>query len=168
MIGYPTTFTASVQSSHNFGPSSLNKIYTATLRPFIVALCIRQKSIFELCGSVVHKDDSCIICGLKFLPTILRRNTNQFNALHGDKTTDTPREWSSQPTSDHFKYSTSPTKTSPLVLYIMVRLNHHAIDNCGVQVHTSDFLVEPDSESVPDPNTTPIKSIDDDEMDHLL
>ena len=33
---------------------------------------------------------------------------------------------------------------------------------------TSDIPVEPSDDSVPDPDTTPIKSIDDDEMDHLL
>ena len=49
----------------------------------------------------------------------------------------------------------------------MGRLNHHAIDNSDVKVHTSDFTVDFNSESVPDPDTSPIKSIDDDEMDHL-
>ena len=47
-------------------------------------------------------------------------------------------------------------------------LNHHAIDHCGVEVNPSKFLVEYNSESVPYPYTTPIKLIDDDEMDHLL
>ena len=50
----------------------------------------------------------------------------------------------------------------------MGRLNHHSIDNGDVEVHPSEFPVEFNSESVPDPDTTPIKSIDDDEMDHLL
>ena len=50
----------------------------------------------------------------------------------------------------------------------MGRLNHHAIDNVDVKVPTSESPVESNSESVPDPDTNPIKSIDDDEMDHLL
>ena len=50
----------------------------------------------------------------------------------------------------------------------MGKLNHHAIDNSDVKIPTSDFPVESNYESVPDPDTTPIKSIDDDEMDYLL
>ena len=50
----------------------------------------------------------------------------------------------------------------------MGRIIHHTIYNGNVQVHTSDFLVEFNSESVLDPDTNPIKSIDYDEMDHLL
>ena len=47
-------------------------------------------------------------------------------------------------------------------------LNNHAIDNVYVEFHTSDFPVEFNPESVPDTDTTAIKSIYDDEMDHLL
>ena len=50
----------------------------------------------------------------------------------------------------------------------MGRMNHHNIDNGDVEVHPWYFPVESNSESVPDPDTNPIKSIDDDEMDHLL
>ena len=50
----------------------------------------------------------------------------------------------------------------------MGKLNHHAIYNCDVEVHPSYFPLESHSKSVPDPDTTPIKSIDDDEMDNLL
>ena len=50
----------------------------------------------------------------------------------------------------------------------MGRLNHHAIDNVNFEVPPSYFPFESNSESVPDPDTTPIKSIYDDEMDHLL
>ena len=49
----------------------------------------------------------------------------------------------------------------------MGKLNHHAIYNGDVKIPTSDFPVESSYESVPDSDTTPIKSIDDDEMDHL-
>ena len=47
-------------------------------------------------------------------------------------------------------------------------LNHHAIDNGDVEVHLSDFKLESNSESVLDTDNKPIKSIDDDKMDHLL
>ena len=50
----------------------------------------------------------------------------------------------------------------------MVRLNHHTIDHVDVEVYPSEFPVESNSESVPDLETTLIKSIDDDEMDHIL
>ena len=50
----------------------------------------------------------------------------------------------------------------------MVKLNHHAIDNGDIIIPTSDVLVESNYDSVPDPDTTPIKSIDDDEMERLL
>ena len=51
---------------------------------------------------------------------------------------------------------------------IMGKLNHHAIYNGDVKIPTSDVPVESNYDSVPDADTTPIKSIDDDEMDHLL
>ena len=44
-------------------------------------------------------------------------------------------------------------------------LNHHAIDNGDI---TSDVPLDSRYDSVPDQDTTPIKSIDDDGMDHLL
>ena len=50
----------------------------------------------------------------------------------------------------------------------MGRLNHHEIDNGFAEVQYSEFPVEFNFESVPYPDTTPIKSIDDDEMDHIL
>ena len=50
----------------------------------------------------------------------------------------------------------------------MGRINHHAIDNGDVKVSTSEFPVEYNSEPVPYPDTTPNKSIGDDEIDHLL
>ena len=59
----------------------------------------------------------------------------------------------------------SPSRTNPVVSAIMGKLNHHAIDNGDI---TSDAPVESSYDSVPYPDTTPIKSIDDDEMDHLL
>ena len=50
----------------------------------------------------------------------------------------------------------------------MGRLNHHEIANSDVEVHPQEFLVEYNYGYVTDPDTTPIKSIDYDEMDHLL
>ena len=61
-----------------------------------------------------------------------------------------------------------PPNTSPVVSANTRRLNHHAIDKGGVGVDPSEYPVEFNSISIPDPYTTPIKSIDDYEMDHLL
>ena len=85
MIGVRTALTTSGQRSHHFGPSSYTKNDAETLQIFIAALRMRQKSIFKLCGRIVHKSDSCIIRGPKFLPPSLRRKMNQYNALHSDK-----------------------------------------------------------------------------------
>ena len=50
----------------------------------------------------------------------------------------------------------------------MGRINNHVIDNGDVEVYPSKFPVESNYEYVPYPDTTPTKSIDDDEMDHIL
>ena len=84
-------------------------------------------------------------------------NINKFNDLHGDEPKEPQREWNSQHTVYHFKYKTYPTNTSPLVSDIIGRINHHTIDNGDVEVHPSEFPIEFDSESVPDPDTTLIK-----------
>ena len=83
---------------------------------------------------------------------------NQFNAIHGEETKEPPREWKSQPPEAHFKPRSYPSRTNPVVSSIMGKLNHQAIDNGDI---TSDVPVESSYESVPDPYTTPIKSIDD-------
>ena len=59
----------------------------------------------------------------------------------------------------------SPSITNPVVSDIIGKLNHHAIYNGDI---TSDVPVESNYDSVHYPETTPIKYIDDDEMDHLL
>ena len=82
---------------------------------------------------------------------------NQFNALNWDEPNDPQREWNSQPTSDQFKSRTSPPKTSPVVSAITGTLNNHAIDIGGVEVHPSDFPLESNTESVPYPDTNPIR-----------
>ena len=93
---------------------------------------------------------------------------NQFNDLHDDEPTDPQREWNIQLQSYHFKSRNSPPKTSPVFSAITGVLNHHVIDNGDVEVHPSEFPVKSNSEYVPDADTTLIKSIYDDGMDHLL
>ena len=158
MIGDRTKFTTSGQRCHNFGPSSSSNNDAASPQPVIAALCMRQKSICEWCGRIGHKYDAFIIRRHKFLPPSLRRNMNQFNALHVDKPKELPREWNSQPPSDHFKSKSSPSITNPVVSAIIGKLNHHAIYNGDI---ISDFPVDYSYYSIPDSDTTPIKSIDD-------
>ena len=110
MIGAPTTLTTSGQRSHHFSQSSSINNYTESTQPVIVALRIRQKSIYECCEIIGQKSDACIICGPKLLPPSLRRKTNQFNALHGDEPNKPQREWNSQPPADHFESRTSTSK----------------------------------------------------------
>ena len=76
---------------------------------------------------------------------------NQLNALNGEETTDPPREYNSQPIAYHLKFRGPSTKTSTVVSDIMERLNNHTIDIGDVNGHTSDFPVEFNYESVPDP-----------------
>ena len=67
---------------------------------------------------------------------------NKLDSFHGKKPTDTTREWNSQPQKDHFKFRSSPPKTSPVVSDITGKFNHHAIDNCDVEVQYSEFPFE--------------------------
>ena len=165
MIGAPTTLTNSGHRSHHFGSSSSSNNDVTTIQPVIAALRMRQKIVCECCGIIGHKADACIIRGPKCLPPSLRRNMNQFNTLHGDEPKDPPREWNSQPTEDHFKSRSSLSRTNPVVSAIMGKLNNCAIDNGDI---TSYVPVESSYDSFPYPDTTSIKYIDDDEMDHLL
>ena len=48
------------------------------------------------------------------------------------------------------------------------KLNHHAIDNSDVKLSPLYFQVEFNYESIPDPDTAPIKSNNDCKIDHLL
>ena len=93
---------------------------------------------------------------------------NQFNNLHGEETNEPPIDWNGQPPASHLKSRTSPPNNIPVVSAIMGRLKHHSIYNGDVEVHLSDFPIEFNSEYVPYPETTPIKSIIYDETDHLL
>ena len=130
-------FTTSVQRSHHFGPLSSTNNDTTTLNPNIASLCVQQKILFKLCRRIVHKADSFIMFGPKFLPQSLIRKINQFNALHADEPTEQPREFSSQPLVDHSKQRTYPPKTIPMVSGIVGRLNHHVVDNDEAEVHPS-------------------------------
>ena len=135
MIGSPTTLTTSGQSSHHFGTSSSIKNDTASLQPVIADLCMRQNIIYKCCGITGHKSYSCILCGPKFLPPSLMINMNQFNAPNGEEPNETPIEWNGQPPAAHFKYRTSPPKTSPVVSAIMGRLDHNSINYGDVQLN---------------------------------
>ena len=55
-----------------------------------------------------------------------------------------------------------------MVSDITRRINHCGVDNGDVEVYPSDNPLEYPSDSIPDTDYTPIKSIDDDEMDQLL
>ena len=142
MIGDPTALTTSGQRYHHLSPSCYSNNYAATLKPVSIDLLMRQKLICECCGRIGHKADTWIIRGPKFLPTSLRRKSNQFNALHGDEPNKPPKECNSQPLSSHFKSSTYSSKTNPVTSYIMGRINHHDIYNGDVKIPTSDFPVE--------------------------
>ena len=168
IIGDPTTLTTSGQRSRHSVPSSSSNNDASTLQQIISALHMRQKSICECCGRIGRKYDACIIRGPKFLPPSLKRNMHKFNALHGEKPKETPRECNIQPPAAHFKSRFSPSRTNSVISDIMGKLNNNSIDNGDVKIPTSDVPVDSNSESVPDPNTTPNKSIDEDEMDHLL
>ena len=65
-----------------------------------------------------------------------------FNTPRGEKPTDPPIEWNSETTYVQSKPCTSPTKTGPVILAIIGRLNHHAIDNGDVEVHPSEYTFE--------------------------
>ena len=93
---------------------------------------------------------------------------NQFIELHGAEPKEPPREWNIQPPASHFKSRSSSSRTNPVISAIMGEFNHHAIDNGYVKIPNLDVPVQSNYDSVPEPDTTPIKSIADDEMDHLL
>ena len=47
-------------------------------------------------------------------------------------------------------------------------ISHHDIDNGDVEIHSSELPVEYNSEYVTDKDTNQTKSIDDDEIYHLM
>ena len=142
IIWDPTTLTTSGCCSHHFGPSSSTNNDAETIQPVIVDICVRQKTICKWCGRIGHKTDAWITRGPNFLPPIIRRKMNQFNTLHGDEPTEPPGKRNIQPPEVHFKHRTYPSKTSPMILAIMGRLNKHAVDNGDIEVSPLD-LVQP-------------------------
>ena len=82
---------------------------------------------------------------------------NWFNSIHYGEPTEPPIEWNSQPPSDNFKSHTHPTKNSPEFSDLMVRLNHHEVENGDAEVYTSYYELESTSESVSVPYKNPIK-----------
>ena len=93
---------------------------------------------------------------------------NQFYALHDDEPNYPQREWNSQHPESQFKSRTYPSKTNPVISDIRGILNNYAIDNGDVEFQPSEFPVESHYESFPYTDSTPIKSIDDDEIYRLL
>ena len=151
MIGYPITLTTSGHIYHNFGPSYYIKIDTATIQPVIAGLRVQWNIICKSCGIIGHKAEACIISGPNFLPQSIKRKMNRLNNLHGDETTDPPRECNNQHQADNFKYRTSPPKTSPVVSAIMGIINQHVIGNGNFEVQPSEFPFEYNSDSIPYP-----------------
>ena len=149
-IGYPTNLISSGQRSHHFGTSSSTNNYTSTLHPPLTDTRIRKKVIWKWCGIFGHKDYHYIICRPKLLPTSIRIKINYINNIYGNEPIKTPRYWNNQPPLVYFKSRTSPPKTTPVVLDIMWRLNHHTIDTGDVEVYPSEYLFESTPESVPD------------------
>ena len=50
----------------------------------------------------------------------------------------------------------------------MGMMNNHAVDNGDVEVYTSYYTLEYTYNCAPYPDDTPIKSLDYDELDHIL
>ena len=138
------------------------------LHEVIAAFRVWQNIIRKCCGIIGHKADSYIINGTKFLPPSPRNKINQSNELRVNETTEPLRYWKSQPPEVHFKYCIPPPNTSPLVSDITGRLNHHAVDNGDLDIYPTDYALKYGYDSVPEPYNTPIKSIDDDEMEQIL
>ena len=168
MIGNRTNLTSLDQIYHPLGTSSSVNTDTSSHQTVIAALSVRQKIICELFGMIGHKSDSCTICGPNFFLPSLRINMDQFNALRDDEHTESPRKCYSQLPEIHFKYLALPPNTSPVVLDIMVIINHDSVDNGNVVFFTSYYSLGYTSDSVPDLDNTPIKLIDNDKMDQIL
>ena len=163
-----TTFTTSGHRFHRFGTSFPINNDSANLHPHIADIRMRHKIICKFYVRIVHKSDVWIIRGPNLLPPSLRIKMNQFNTLHGQEPNEPPWVWNSQPPAAHFKSRISPPKTIPVVPDILGRLNNCDIGHGYVQDQPSEFPFESNYEYVPDTDTTLIKSIDDDEIDHLL
>ena len=95
MIGASTKLTTSGQQSHNFGPSTSIDNNTTSLHPVLSYLCMIHKSIFDLCGSIIHNAYACTIRGPKLLLPSIRIKMNQLNSLCDEEPNETPRDCNS-------------------------------------------------------------------------
>ena len=77
-----------------------------------------------------------------------------------------PKEWDRNPTLLHFK---SPTSTQITQMYnkhsnfpsdLIVKLYYYAVGNGDIEQYLSDYTIDPD--------TTPIRSEENEEMEHLF
>ena len=93
---------------------------------------------------------------------------NQFNIIHDDWPTESQRDWNIQTTEVNLKYLNYTSKTSPMVLTLMRRLNNHVVDNSDVKVYNSGYALKLTHNSITGPYNTPIKLIYDGEMNQLL
>ena len=94
-IGAPNNLKYSSQHSQYFEYSNNNDIFS--LKTVIVATHDRKNIVCECCGIIGDKSDSYIIRGPKCLPSSFKQNMNQYNDIHGDEPTETPREWNIKP-----------------------------------------------------------------------
>ena len=53
-------------------------------------------------------------------------------------------------------------------MYLKITIINGMMINGDIKVHPTEFPFESNSESVPDPDTNPMKSIDGDETYHIL
>ena len=93
---------------------------------------------------------------------------NRLNELHGENTNEPPHEWNSKNTEVQFKPHNSAPNHSIVVSDITGRLNNNEVDNGGVEVYLLYYPLEYTSDSVPDPDNTPINSIGDDELGKIM
>ena len=84
-------------------------------------------------------------------------NKNHFNEIQGDEITEPPIYCNSQTPSVRFKYGTHYTKTIPVVLDFMGRLNNHDIYNGDVEFYTSDYALESTPDYISELDKTPVK-----------
>ena len=84
MIEPTTNLTYSSLWSYHFDTSSSTIDDKSSLHPVIADLSVRHKIIWECCGRIGHKTDSCITRGPNLIPTSIRIKMNQSNALHVD------------------------------------------------------------------------------------
>ena len=168
MIQEPSNLDYSSKHYNTFGTSSSTNNDRVSLHSVISDLHVQQKFVCKFCGRIGHKANLCIIYGYNFFLTSFNIKTNKSNAIHGDEPNELPIECNIQPLEFHFKYRTPNPNTSPVILDLMGRLNNHAVDTGDVYFYTSEYPLEYISEYVTYLDNNPIKSSNDDEVDHIL